>query len=77
MASLHAFPRVGFVIPKYKHSGVDRNRLKRRLREIVRVAVLPELDPIDLVVRVLPVAYDRPFDVLRAELFHALRKLAR
>jgi hypothetical protein len=41
------------------------------------VAVLPELDPIDLVVRVLPVAYDRPFDVLRAELFHALRKLAR
>jgi hypothetical protein len=41
------------------------------------VAVLPELDPIDLVVRVLPVAYDRPFDVLRAELLHALRKLAR
>lgn len=77
MASLHAFPRVGFVIPKYKHSGVERNRLKRRLREVIRIEVLPGLAPMDLVVRVLPVAYDRTFDVLRAEVVQAVRRVGR
>lgn len=75
MASLHAFPRVGFVIPKYKQSGVDRNRLKRRLREIVRVDVLAVLSPMDLVIRVLPVAYQRDFDTLRAEVLQAVRRV--
>lgn len=69
-------PRVGFVVPRYKHSAVDRNRLKRRLRELVRLEVLPTLPPQDVVVRVLPVAYTRSFDTLRAELLHALRKLS-
>jgi ribonuclease P protein component len=57
-------PRVGFVVPKYKHSAVDRNRLKRRLRELVRTRVLPEWEGIDaaargvdIVVRALPSAY--------------------
>lgn len=77
MASLHAFPRVGFVVPKYKHSGVDRNRLKRRLRELIRVDVLPELAPMDLVFRVLPVAYARNFETLRAEVLQAVRRIAR
>jgi ribonuclease P protein component len=71
-----AVPRVGFVVPRYKHSAVDRNRLKRRLRELVRVWVLPELPPLDVVVRVLPVAYTRSFDALRAELLQAMRKLS-
>jgi ribonuclease P protein component len=77
MASLHAFPRVGFVVPKYKHTGVDRNRLKRRLRELIRVDVLPELPPMDLVIRVLPVAYTRNFETLRAEVLQAVRRIAR
>ena len=77
MASLHAFPRVGFVIPKYKQSGVDRNRLKRRLREIVRVNVLADLSPMDLVIRVLPAAYQRDFDTLRAEVLQAVRRVGR
>ncbi len=76
-ASLHAFPRVGFVVPKYKHSGVDRNRLKRRLRELIRVDVLPELAPMDLVFRVLPIAYARNFETLRAEVLQAVRRVAR
>lgn len=33
--------RVGIVVPRYGHSAVDRNRLKRRLRELVRLEVLP------------------------------------
>jgi ribonuclease P protein component len=80
-ASLHAFPRVGFVVPKYKHSGVERNRVKRRLREIVRLHMLQLLDPavattpLDLVVRVFPSAYARDYETLRTELLHALRRL--
>ncbi len=77
LASLHAFPRVGFVIPKYKQSGVDRNRLKRRLREIVRVDVLSDLAPVDLVIRVMPVAYQRNFETLRAEVLQAVRRISR
>jgi ribonuclease P protein component len=77
LASLHAFPRVGFVIPKYKHSGVERNRLKRRLREIVRLGVLSELAPMDLVIRVLPVAYGRNFEALRDEVLQAVRRITR
>ena len=77
LASLHAFPRVGFVVPKYKHSGVERNRLKRRLRELTRVDVLPGLAPVDLVFKVLPVAYARNFEALRAEVLQAVRKLSR
>ena len=43
IASLRAFPRVGFVVPRYKHSAVDRNRLKRRLRELASLELLPVL----------------------------------
>ncbi|MDQ6611396.1 MAG: ribonuclease P protein component, partial [Gemmatimonadota bacterium] len=41
IASLHALARVGVVVPRYGHSAVDRNRLKRRLRELIRVELLP------------------------------------
>lgn len=76
-ASLPAFPRVGFVVPRYKHSAVARNRLKRRLRELVRLQLLPALPPIDLVIRVFPVAYDRSVEALGAELRQAIRRLER
>lgn len=56
--------RVGFVVPKYKHTAVDRNRLKRRLRELVRLRVLPRwrgrtapARSADVVVRAMPSAY--------------------
>ena len=76
VASLRLFARVGFVIPRYKHSAVDRNRLKRRLRELVRLELLPTLRPMDLVLRVSPVAYTRDFELLRNELLQAARQLA-
>lgn len=75
VASLRLFARVGFVIPRYKHSAVDRNRLKRRLRELVRLELLPTLRPMDMVLRVAPVAYTRTFELLRAELLIAARQL--
>jgi RNase P protein component len=45
MSSALPHARVGFVVPKYGHSSVDRNRLKRRLRELVRTRLLPALRP--------------------------------
>ena len=71
LASLLPHPRVGFIVPRYKHSAVDRNRLKRRLREIVRTGLLPLLAaqrPVDVVVRALPHAYDAEFATLQAQL---------
>ena len=69
LASLLPHPRVGVIVPRYKHSAVDRNRLKRRLREIIRTALLPALDaPVEVVVRAMPQAYDAAFETLRSQL---------
>jgi ribonuclease P protein component len=35
--------RVGVIVPRHQHSAVDRNRVKRRLRELVRLELLPAL----------------------------------
>ena len=75
-ASLHAFPRVGFIVPRYKHSAVDRNRLKRRLRELVRLEALPTLRTMDVVFRVAPQAYQRDFETLRKDVQSLVRQLA-
>ena len=79
-ASLQAFPRVGFVVPKYKRTGVERNRVKRRLREIVRLHMLRLLQPhapLDVVVRVFPSAYDRDLAALHTEMEQAVTQLLR
>lgn len=67
--------RVGLVVPRYKHSAVDRNTLKRRLREIVRQEWLPVLPPIDVVLRVTPPAYERDFEALQREMRQLVNKL--
>lgn len=81
MASLHALPRVGMVIPKHRHSAVERNLLKRRVRELLRLEVLPMLQalpvPLDIVVRVSPLAYARSYVELSGELRDAVRRLSR
>ena len=56
--------RVGIVVPRHKHSAVDRNRLKRRLRELVRTRLLPALPPVHLVIRARREAYDDDFEGL-------------
>ena len=76
-ASLLVFARVGFVVPRYKHSAVARNQLKRRLRELVRLHVLPTAPACDVVFRVVPSAYHRPFDALREEVQQLAARLAR
>jgi ribonuclease P protein component len=68
-AGKHQTPgaRAGIIVPKYSHSSVERNLVKRRLREIVRQDVLPSLRPVDVVVRALPSAYRASFSELRAQ----------
>ncbi|HEY6220577.1 MAG TPA: ribonuclease P protein component [Gemmatimonadaceae bacterium] len=69
LASPRSYSRIGLVVPRYGHSAVARNTLKRRLREIVRIDILPLLDaPIDVVVRTRAEAYDAPISSLAAEL---------
>lgn len=64
--------RVGVVVPRYGHRIVDRNRLKRRLREILRSEILPRLSAPesgrDVLVRVRRNGYEAAFADLRAEL---------
>lgn len=60
------------MVPRHKHAVVERNRLKRRLREILRQQVLPRLDEaglaVDVLVRARREAYDATFATLEREL---------
>jgi ribonuclease P protein component len=60
--------RVGLIVPRHKHSAVDRNRLKRRLRELVRTRLLPALPPVDLVLKANASAYDAGFERLAEQI---------
>lgn len=74
-ASPLAVPRVGWIVPKYGHGSVERNRVKRRLREVVRLEWLPVLPPCDVVIRALPPAYALDWDAVRRDLRKALARL--
>jgi ribonuclease P protein component len=71
-------PRVGLVVPNYNHSAVARNRLKRQLRELVRLRLLPtmrERQPVDVAIRARPNAYSAPRDALLADISTACKAL--
>lgn len=69
----HALCRVGFVVPKHGRSSVQRNQLKRRLRELTRINILSAKcaeqarSGVDIVMRALPNAYRASFDELGAD----------
>ena len=65
-------PRIGIIVPRFQQTAVARNRLRRRLREIVRRDELARLPQIDLVVRARRSAYGATVAALRAELTDAL-----
>ncbi len=62
------------VAGKYGRTVVDRNRLRRRLRELTRIYLLPECRGADVVITALPAAYDMSFQELEREM-KELRKL--
>jgi ribonuclease P protein component len=71
--SAYAFPaRAGFVVSKAVGGAVTRNKIRRRLRHLVRsrLAALPA--GTRLVVRALPVAASASYDTLGADLDAAL-----
>lgn len=65
-------PRVGLVVPKHRHTIVERNLIKRRLREVLRLEVLPRLEAAgvasDVLVRARREAYGASYAALRDEL---------
>jgi ribonuclease P protein component len=70
-----SFARVGFIVAKHGQNSVARNRLKRRLRELVRVTVLPTLAPQDVVIRTLPGAYAQSWASLCDDFAALIRRL--
>jgi len=60
--------RVGVIVPRHRHSIVERNRLKRRLREIARREWLPRASRrevcLDVILRARPAAYESSFPTL-------------
>lgn len=69
--------RVGLIVPRYGHSAVERNRLKRRLREIARYELLPLGLILDIVLRCLEPAYAAGFEELRDTIRRIGAQLAR
>lgn len=59
-------------MPRHGRRIVERNRLKRRLREVLRQFILPRLDEADLAVDVLvrarPEAYSASYAELKRQL---------
>ena len=71
--------RLGLIVPKHGHNIVDRNQLKRRLREIGRRQILPDLDAsgigADVLVRARRSAYALDFEALAREVREAVEGL--
>lgn len=63
--------RATCITPKHGRSGVERNRLRRRIKELMREILLGRGEDHDWLVRARPPAYDLSF----ADLASALRAL--
>lgn len=71
--------RLGLIVPKHGHRIVDRNQLRRRLREIGRRELLPRLregeEAVDVLLRVHRKAYGVSFVELRWEIVSMMEEL--
>ena len=70
-------PRVGFVVSKAVGGAVQRNLVKRRLREIARGELAGTPAGVDVVVRANPGAAQASFEDLRAALIPLWHKAIR
>lgn len=66
-ASLLHRGRIGIIVPKHGRSIVERNRVKRRLVELVRTELLAYIGATDMLIRALPDAYRATFPELRED----------
>ena len=67
--------RVAVVVGKFGFTAVARNRVKRRLRELVRLYMLPALPPMDLLVRARRETYAATFAMLRDDVTTVVERL--
>jgi len=79
LSSNEAGSRVGIVVPKHHKRVVDRNRVKRRLREVCRRELLPRFKEegvrLDLLIRVRREAYEASYQQLQRELLEVTEEL--
>ena len=66
---------MGVIVPRYSHSAVERNLVKRRLRELARTEMLPMMPALDVVIRATPGAYGARHDELRLALRNAVDRI--
>ena len=55
------------IVGKHGHTIVERNQLRRRIRELARIHLIPLYKSLDLVLRALPSAYGADFSQLSNE----------
>jgi ribonuclease P protein component len=65
------------IVPRFRHSAVARNQLKRRLRELSRIRLIPSDVAADVVIRIRPDAYRAAFADLGLDIDRALVQLVR
>ena len=59
---------MGLIVPRFQATAVARNRLRRRIRDILRREVQPVVPAWDVLVRARREAYAAPYQHLRDEL---------
>ena len=73
----HAGPRVGFTVGKVLGGAVERNRIRRRMRAVVRRRLANLSRPVDVVLHPRKAVLDMEFSRLDAEieqLFSVIQK---
>ena len=68
---------IGLIVPLHRKTVVQRNLVRRRLRELARTRLLPPLGSADVVIFARPDAYSATFDQLAAEIEMAVVQVNR
>jgi ribonuclease P protein component len=79
LASPLSHSRIGIIVPRHHQTAVERNRLKRRLRELARTRLLPALragPTLDLAIRARREAYAARMEALAADVAAVFRRVA-
>jgi ribonuclease P protein component len=68
-------PRIGLTVPKALGGAVDRNRIKRRMREAVRAALPLLQSPVDVILHPRRSVIDLDFTLLKREVAQIFRSV--